>query len=279
MDVLLALAAIIVWSFGGFFGSQLTRLNSLFVVGIACSVGGLFSLARPSAWKIPAKYHIFGVLGIFGNQFFYFSAFGLAPAIEVNLLNYLWPLLIVILSPLMLTNYPLKWNHLIGGMFGLVGAVLIVSGDRLDVRSEYILGYLSALSAAITWSLYSLWTKRQPAISTSSIGAFCIQSGIVSLSLFGIFGGRISQFLPLTHREALYLILAGIGPMGAAYYLWGAALKRGDPRRIGSLAYLTPLLSTLNLWLLGGYSLGPLTLAAMILVISGAVIGSLGSKQ
>jgi len=39
--------------------------------------------------------------------------------------------------------------------------------------------------------------------------------------------------------------------MGGAFYAWDAALKRGDPRVIGALSYLTPLLSTVNLVLLG----------------------------
>jgi drug/metabolite transporter (DMT)-like permease len=71
------------------------------------------------------------------------------------------------------------------------------------------------------------------------------------------------------------LVALGIGPMGAAFFLWDAALKRGDPRTIGSLSYVTPLLSTLALTLAGGRSLGLLTGAAMVLIIAGAVTGSL----
>nr|HMN62397.1 hypothetical protein [Anaerolinea sp.] len=56
------------------------------------------------------------------------------------------------------------------------------------------------------------------------------------------------------------------------------ALKRGDPRAIGSLAYLTPLLSTLNLVLFAGQSLTPLSFAAMLLIVTGAVLGSLGKE-
>ena len=40
------------------------------------------------------------------------------------------------------------------------------------------------------------------------------------------------------------IALMGIGPMGAAFYLWDRALKHGDPRIIGVLSYLTPLAST-----------------------------------
>jgi drug/metabolite transporter (DMT)-like permease len=63
--------------------------------------------------------------------------------------------------------------------------------------------------------------------------------------------------------------------MGGAFYAWDAALKRGDPRVIGALSYLTPLLSTVNLVLLGGKRLSPVAGAAMSLIVAGAVVGSL----
>jgi drug/metabolite transporter (DMT)-like permease len=62
--------------------------------------------------------------------------------------------------------------------------------------------------------------------------------------------------------------------MGLAFFTWDAALKRGDPRIIGSLTYLTPLLSTLILVVIGGQPLSPVTGLAMLLIVSGAVLGS-----
>ena len=63
--------------------------------------------------------------------------------------------------------------------------------------------------------------------------------------------------------------------MGLAFFTWDAALKRGDPRIIGSLAYLTPFSSTLILVLLGKQSLSWVSFIAMILIIGGALIGSM----
>ena len=79
----------------------------------------------------------------------------------------------------------------------------------------------------------------------------------------------------LAAMDWLVLVLLGLGPMGGAFYAWDAALKRGDPRIIGALSYLTPLLSTLNLVLLGGKHLSPVAGMAMALIVAGAVVGSL----
>ena len=76
--------------------------------------------------------------------------------------------------------------------------------------------------------------------------------------------------------ELPWLLALGLGPMGAAFFLWDYALKRGDPRAIGALAYLAPLLSTLVLVAAGEGSLGPLTVVAMALIVGGAVLGGRG---
>jgi drug/metabolite transporter (DMT)-like permease len=62
--------------------------------------------------------------------------------------------------------------------------------------------------------------------------------------------------------------------MGAAFFLWDRAMKRGDPRAIGNLAYLTPLLSTLVLVATGAGVLTPVSFLAMAFILAGAWIGS-----
>jgi drug/metabolite transporter (DMT)-like permease len=66
----------------------------------------------------------------------------------------------------------------------------------------------------------------------------------------------------------------GLGPLGGAFFLWDAALKRGDPRKIGLLSFLTPLLSTGLLLLTQGKPLTWHVALAAALIIGAAVIGS-----
>ena len=61
--------------------------------------------------------------------------------------------------------------------------------------------------------------------------------------------------------------------MGAAFYLWDAALKKGDPRKIGILSYLTPLLSTMNLAIFANQKITPLIILAVFLIVAGSLIG------
>jgi drug/metabolite transporter (DMT)-like permease len=143
----------------------------------------------------------------------------------------------------------------------------------------------------VCWTCYSLLTKRLAAFPTAAVGGFCLSSGILLLALHalavrigadaealrstGWLGLVAAPLRALTPWDWILILLCGIGPMGAAYFAWDAAMKRGDPRVIASLAFFTPLISTLILALVGGHRLGWPPLVALVLIVGGAVVGSL----
>lgn len=275
----LALAAILIWSTLALAGAGLRQVPPFLLLGTAFTTSGLYALIRRQAWRAPLRVFAVGVAGIFGYHFLYFRAFAPAPAVEVNLINHLWPLLIVLLAPLALPGYRLCLRHVLGALLGLAGAGLIATGGRFSLQAGYLDGYLLAAAAALTWALYSLLTKRLPRFSTETVAAFCLISGLLSWGVYFTAGGSLAEIAALPQGTLLALILAGLGPMGAAFYLWDAALKRGDPRVIGALAYLTPLLSTLNLILFSGQRLTWVSAAAMELIICGAAVGSVEGRS
>jgi drug/metabolite transporter (DMT)-like permease len=287
----LALAAVFIWSSLALAGATLNDLPPFLLLAAAFCTSGLlglgYSLLRSSgsagnrfnlhAWMIPTPTLLVGVGGIFGYHYFYFRAFAIAPAVEVNLINYLWPLLIVVLSPVLVRGVILRPRHILGALLGLSGAALIATGGRLNLDARFLPGYLLAAAAALTWAVYSLLTRRLPPFPSEAVGLFCLISGLLALGLQAASPGGLTVVTRLGSGQWLGLILAGLGPMGAAFYFWDAALKRGDPRAIGSLAYLTPLLSTLNLVIFTGKTLSGSSLAAMALIIAGALVGSWGN--
>jgi drug/metabolite transporter (DMT)-like permease len=274
--LLLSLIAILIWSTLAVLGSRLGHLPPFLSVGLALVVGGLVGLFRVRDWNVPLGTLAVGIGGIFGYHALLFTAFRLAPAVEVNLLQYLWPLLIVVLSPVYLPHCSLTFHHVAGALLGLVGAGLVISGGRLGLQAAYLPGYLLALAAALTWSSYSLLTKRVRPFPTGAVGGFCLASGLLSLAWFAVEARVFGTPVPvLSTRDGALILMLGLGPMGAAFYAWDAALKRGDSRVIGALAYLTPLLSTLNLVLWGGQRISGVSLVAMGLIVVGAVLGSI----
>lgn len=276
---LFALGAILLWSTLALAGIGLKEVPPFFLLGVTLGSGGAAGLAisfirgrgKILEGRLPLSLLLVGVGGIFGYHFFYFRAFALAPAVEVNLINYLWPLLIVVLAPLILPGYRLSPQHCLGALFGLAGAGLIATGGTFQVDLRYLPGYLLAGAAALTWAIYSLMTKRLPPFPTVVVGIFCLISGALSLFVHFLSSG-VPELAP---GQWLGLGLAGLGPLGAAFYFWDAALKQGDPRVIGALAYLTPLFSSLNLVVFGGQQVNVIALTAMTLIVLGACIGAL----
>lgn len=265
-----ALVTIGLWSFLAYFGASLNNVPPFLIAGIAMIIGGLVGAIRFRHWRVPLTTLSMGVGGLFGYNFLYFSALQNAPAVEASLINYLWPLLTVLLSPIFFREFVLRPYHIIGSVCGLIGAGLIVTGSHLDLDVSNLSGHLFAAGAALTWACYSLLTKKVPSFSNAAVGGFCLVSGILALMLHF----AIEPPCTPSGRDWIFLILLGLGPVGGSYFTWTAAITRGDPRIIGSLAYLTPLTSTFVLVLLGGHPFKSTTAVAMVLIVSGAIIGS-----
>jgi drug/metabolite transporter (DMT)-like permease len=272
--ILYAFGAILIWSSLALIGTLVKSVPSALLIGVALTLGGCLSISKVSEWRVPFKTLLNGVGGMFGYHYLIFSAYKLAPTIEVNILNYLWPLFIVFLSPFILPSFKLKLHHIVGIIIGLTGAALIITGGRLEIDPQYILGYLMAASAAIVWAIYSLMLKRLAPFSTGAVGGFCFVSGILSTVIYLVSSVSIGLYFP-TSLEWFSLVLLGLGPMGSAFFLWDKALKEGDPRIIGSISYLTLLFATLWLTIFTEEKVTLISGLGMVLLLSGSVIGSL----
>ena len=270
-----SLLAVLLWSVLAFLSLQLSRMPPFLLIGIALCIGSLCGVHRIREWRVPPRVLLLGIYGLFGFHFCLFLALRLAPPVEANLINYLWPLLIVVLSPVLRPGLRLAPRHVVAAALGLVGAALIVTGGRFGFQARWLPGYALAAGSALIWATYSLISGRIRSFPNAAIGLFCLCSGVLSLLMHFLFEPQyaiVLQDLPL-------LALLGIGPMGAAFFLWNAGLRNGDPRVIGSFAYLTPMLSSLVLILGGRGRLTAITGVAMALIIGGSVVGSLGGLQ
>jgi drug/metabolite transporter (DMT)-like permease len=265
-----ALLAIALWSSLAALSVRLRQVPPFLLVGLSLLLGSVFGLRHLSMAALRPRGLLLGVYGLFAYHLCLFLALRLAPPVEANLVNYLWPLLIVLLAPLLLPGTAFSARHLLGALLGFAGAALLVAGGRPGLDAANLAGYLLALLAALVWSTYSLLSRRLGGLSGATISASCLAAGALSLACHAV--------LEPPHRFAATelppLLLIGLGPLGAAFYLWDRALQEGDPRTIGTLAYLTPLLSTLLLTLSGGGQLGTVSLVAMALIVGGAVVGT-----
>lgn len=273
---LLALAAIALWGSLAPLGVSLRHVPPFFLTGCALLIGSLIGLVlsrgQVRRWKVPIPTLALGIYGLFGYHFLFFIALRHAPPVQVNLVNYLWPLGIVLMAPLFLPGIHLRAIHVVAAIVGFAGAALAIVGGTgaQDLAGGFAWGYIAALGSAFIWASYSLLTQRVPFFPSVAIGLFGLVSGLLSLLCHVLLEPPVT----LTTTDWLLVVAMGMGPLGGAFYLWDAALKKGDARHIGLLSFLTPLLSTLALlWVRAESPSGSVALAAAM-IVGAAVLGT-----
>ncbi|WP_299648070.1 DMT family transporter [uncultured Tateyamaria sp.] len=254
-----------------------------FLLNALCfAIGGTLGLIWTAASgglgqlrTVPLHVYLIGTLGLFGYHALYFSALRLAPAAEASLIAYLWPLLIVLLSGL-LPRESLRAGHVIGALVGFAGAALIVTGGAAGFDPSAMPGYLLAMACAVTWSSYSVLSRRFGTVPTASVAVFCIASAVLSVPLHLLLEETVWPIGTVGWTSA---VLLGLGPVGLAFYVWDIGVKRGDIQILGTASYAAPLLSTLVL-IVAGVAAPSWSLAmAAILITGGALLAARASLK
>ena len=270
---LLALAAIALWGTLAPLGVKLSHVPPFLLTGLGLLVGSLIALPlarfRLSQWRVPLSTLLVGIYGLFGFHFLLFMALRNARAVEANLINYLWPLGMVVMAPLFLKGISLHARHVAAALVGFVGAATAILGRSSSVDSSmgFQSGYLLAIASAFVWASYSLMTRRLPGFPTAAVGGFAAASGLLSLACHF----WLEPSAALSTNDMLLIAVLGLGPLGGAFFLWDAAIKLGDTRRIGLLAFATPILSTVLLLLTTGQALQWNIAIAAALVVGAAI--------
>jgi drug/metabolite transporter (DMT)-like permease len=271
---LLALGAIALWASLAALGVALSHVPPFLLTGLSLLIGSLIALPLSRfdwrQWRVPPSTLALGVYGLFGFHFLLFIALRHAPPVQANLVNYLWPLGIVVMAPLFLPGVSLTTRHVLAALIGFAGAALAILGRGDGGEAVWAWGYLPALGSAFIWASYSLLTKRVAAFPTAAIGSFALVSGALAL----LCHVALEPAVALSGTDWTLIALLGIGPLGGAFFLWDAALKRGDARQIGVLSFLTPLLSTLTLLAVRGERPAVSVAVAAVMIIGAAVMAT-----
>lgn len=236
---------------------------------IAFGLGLLGSARNPRqlrrALRQPWPVWLLGVGGLFGYHALYFAALRLAPAVEASLINYLWPLLIVLLSGL-LPGEQVRSRHILGALLGFGGAALLVGRNGVDgaIAPGNLWGYGAALGAAIAWSSYSVLSRLVARVPTTAVSGFCGATALLAWVCHRLFETTV---WPVGWEWGAIAGL-GLGPVGVAFFTWDYGVKRGDLRLLGVLSYAAPLLSTL--WLI---FFGLADWSWTVAIACGAIIG------
>lgn len=281
MTTLLGILAILMWGCLAILGVKIVTLPAFLLLAICFTISTLLMLIKklilnenlfsrptlsPTQWLV-------GVAGLFGFHYSYFTALKVAPAIEVSLISYLWPMLLA----LFITTKTTRLRALLGGFVGFVGVSFIIVGDStLTYNPDYIEGYVLAVCCAMLWSTYSWYFSKadiNSANSIDNIGWLSLVTALLAL----VAHSQLEDSYPLTTfttQQWISIILLGLGPVGGAFYLWDIALKKGNKTLLASLSFCTPLISSVILALVGLNSWSSNILISLSLILLGGYISN-----
>lgn len=270
---LLGFGAVLLWAFLALFTVGTApvppfQLNAM-TFAIAAMAGLVWTAAtgRMSALRQVSPHVVaFGTAGLFGYHALYFSALRLAPAAEASLIAYLWPLFIVLLSGALL-KVPLRAGHVLGAMLGLAGAGLAMSGG-VGLKGEAAPGYALAFLCALTWSLYSVLSRRLGKVPTEAVTLYCAATAVLSVPMHLLF--EVTAYP--TGTGWLALLGLGLGPVGLAFFLWDIGVKHGDIRILGTASYAAPVLSIVILIATGHAPANARIALAVVMITAAAVV-------
>ena len=281
----IGMIAVLMWATLALLTAQTGQVPPFLLVGLsftlAFAIGFVFWLSEPSGGKgltaralsqirLPFRVWALGVGGLFGYHFFYFVALRNAPPVEASLIAYLWPLLIVVFSAF-LPGERLRWWHVIGTVAGLIGTGVLVTGGDVSFKTEFALGYGAAVVCALMWSGYSVLSRTVRHVPSTVVGAFC---GVTAVLSYTAHFALETTVWPSGLGEWLAVLGLGLGPVGAAFYLWDHGVKQGDIRVLGASSYGAPLLSTILLIAVGLADATWQVGLACLLITGGAILAA-----
>src|SRR3989449_9694619 len=158
----------------------------------------------------------------------------------------------------------------IGGVAVLMSRALNVGGAPID-----LVGAVALIIAAMSWSVSSALSRRLPlpASKVMSSGAQMLAGGVF-LTLTAAALGEVRNFHPWTVSRGawfslLYLIVPG-SLIAFTAYVW--LIHHESPTKVGTYAYVNPVVAVLIGYFLGGEGLGLRTILGTLFVLISVVV-------
>ncbi|WP_305729609.1 aromatic amino acid DMT transporter YddG [Pseudomonas gingeri] len=172
-------------------------------------------------------------------------------AIQLGVVNYLWPCLTVLLA-IVMNGQKARWMIVPGSILALFGILWVVSTDGLSLPSivENVesnpVSYSLALGCAITFALYCNVTRRY-AGGQNLVAFFFIITALILWAKYALSSESLPEF---GLRNTLELVAAGVA-MAGGYALWNIGILRGNLTLLATASYSAPVLSSAfaALWL------------------------------
>lgn len=217
-----------------------------------------------------------GILNPFLYYLILFKAYSLLLAQQAMVLNYTWPVLLVLLSAPFLKQKlkPIAITTLLLSFFGVL--IIAFKGNFQTFEIGNAWGVFLALFSSLIWASY--WLLNLKSSSDESIKLlinFGVGTALSALVCYSYSSFKLQHF-----NTFLSLVYVGLAEMGIAFYLWLNALKLSSRTdKVSQLIYLSPVLSLLLISLILKENLHWSSIFGLALIIGGIILNKrLGTK-
>jgi drug/metabolite transporter (DMT)-like permease len=280
---LLALTAVLMWSTAASafkltleYGSPFSILFVAVIVSLlVCLASVIFGHVRRGVpfepgWRGLARASLRGLLNPVIYYLVLLEAYDRLLAQTAMVINYLWPVMLVLLSAPILgqkVRFPVLGAVLLS--FSGVAVMAFAGGTgQGDILSDLPAAGL-ALSSTVVWALYWLLNVRDPSPGDQKL-LLNLSFGIVYMVLYGLLTGSFSGFPTGVIPGGIYI---GVFEMGLAYLLWMKSLTLArTTAEVGNLVFLTPFFALLLVGLVVGERIGLATVSGLLLVVAGIAL-------
>lgn len=216
-----------------------------------------------------------GFLGMFLYTALYYYGIAQLTAQEACILNYLWPIMLVVFSCVILRE-PISARKGIAIVMSFAGIVVLTMGNQGERNGNYILGVMSCIVAAVCYGLFSVLNKKKNMDQNITM----IISWLTVACSALVFGQLTEEWVSIKGVQWLGLLWLGICTSAVAYLLWALALKdAADSAKIANLAYLTPFISIVFSAIILREKITLHAILALVFIVGGIILQNVSIQK
>ena len=215
-----------------------------------------------------------GLLGFPIYIFCFYSALALMSAQETYIVNYLWPIMVVIFATIILQER-FDARKLTAIALSFVGVMIVVTnGNIFSFESGNFHGILLAATGAVAYGLFSVLDKKFGyEKTTENLIFYSLNLGLSALVLGFSHTFPIWSHLSFGNIVGLFWAGAVSGVLGSL--AWLSALKHGNTARISNLIFLAPFVSLVYIYFLVGERILISSVIGLLVIVAGIVLQSM----
>ena len=277
-----AVSAVVIWStLAAVAKSLLTVIptfEALFLSSLIASVfllvqqgirGGL-RVFRAYDWRGYLAMAGLGFVGLFVYSGLYFYGLTQLTSQEACLLNYLWPMMIVLFAALLLGER-ITLRTAVALLLSFSGVVVLTLGGEGSAEGNGLLGTVACLLAALCYGLFCVLNKRRNIDQTVMMILAWGVTAVCSLPVTLL----TEEWVTPMWTQWIGLLWLGVFIDAVGYLWWAMALQEvRDAATVANLAYAVPLLSLVVSAITLGEEMSGAAVGALVLIMGGILLQS-----